>query len=268
MAADETRIRRISFMHTLRHTARRLVERLAHVDLEPFGRKSFCVVDPANPAEAWYSYRATLRTVFEQQRVNHVIDVGANVGQFGRLVRSFYSGRMSSFEPVSSAFEKLRRATNGDERWNAYHLALGSRPGVATLHVAERTNFSSFLRATDYCTASFGADTAGARDESVTIRRLDEVLDEISPGAGSERIYLKLDTQGFDLEVFKGLGDKLPRVVAMQSEVSLVSIYDRMPHWTECMALYEGAGFGVAGMFPVNRDRARVIEYDCVLVRV
>jgi len=255
-------------MLSLRHTARRFVERVAGVDLEPFGRKSLCVVDPAKPEEAWYSYRATLRAVFERQRVNHVIDVGANFGQFARLVRSFYPGRISSFEPVSVAFEKLRRAAIGDESWEPYHAALGSQAGVATIHVPPRTNFSSFLRASDYCVASFGEDTAAARDETVTVRRLDEVLDEISPNHTAERIYLKMDTQGFDLEVFRGLGDKLGRVVALQSEVSLVPIYESMPHWTQCMAVYEQAGFGVAGMFPVNRDRGRVIEYDCILTRV
>jgi hypothetical protein len=56
--------------------------------------------------------------------------------------------------------------------------------------------------------------------------------------------------------------------VALQSEVSLIPIYESMPHRTESIAAFEQAGFGIAGMFPVNRAQGRVIEYDCVLTRI
>jgi FkbM family methyltransferase len=253
---------------SVRNRAKRLIERVAGVELERLGRKSMVVVDTARPDEAWYSLRATLRSILQLHQVNHVIDVGANMGQFGQFMRSIYSGRMSSFEPVSSAFEKLRRATRDDPGWDAYQLALGSSAGVAHIHVAPRSVFSSFLQANDYCVRRFGERTVGAQEESVSVRRLDEVLEEISAHHSDERIYLKMDTQGFDMEVFRGLGEKLSRVVALQSEVSLIPIYEQMPHWTECITAYEQAGFGIAGMFPVNRDHGRVVEYDCVLTRI
>jgi hypothetical protein len=55
----------------------------------------------------------------------------------------------------------------------------------------------------------------------------------------------------------------------MQSELSLVPLYDGMPHLTEQLATFEDAGFQVTGMFPVVFDRAtmRVIEFDAVMVR-
>ena len=53
----------------------------------------------------------------------------------------------------------------------------------------------------------------------------------------------------------------------MQSEVSLIPIYEDMPHWTESIEMYEAAGFGVVGLYPVTRDDGRVIEYDCLLKR-
>ena len=56
--------------------------------------------------------------------------------------------------------------------------------------------------------------------------------------------------------------------MVMQSEVSLMTIYNGMPHWTESIEMYERAGLHVAGMFPVTRDATgRIIEYDCLLVR-
>ena len=44
-------------------------------------------------------------------------------------------------------------------------------------------------------------------------------------------------------------------------------LYEGMPHWTDSISIYEKAGFGIVGMFPVSRDSGKVIEYDCLLVR-
>jgi FkbM family methyltransferase len=249
-------------------SARRLLEKLAHVEVERSqGKKSFFVIYPAEREDAWYSHRSTLGSILHRCRVDHVIDVGANTGQFGREVRSLYAGTISSFEPVSLAFAKLAQVIAADNNWNAYQYALGARSETKTIHVPDSLLFSSLLRANDYCATRFGARTVAQREESVTIRRLDEVLDEISPGNGQQRIFLKLDTQGYDMEVFKGLGDKLQNVVALQSEVSMIPIYENMPHWTQSISIFEEAGFGVAGMFPVSWDAGRIVEYDCIMTR-
>lgn len=42
-----------------------------------------------------------------------------------------------------------------------------------------------------------------------TVRRHDGILDEIVPYIGSRRIFLKRDTQSYDLEVFKGADNKI-----------------------------------------------------------
>jgi FkbM family methyltransferase len=245
-----------------------MIERVAGVEIERLGRKSMLIADVARPEEAWYSLQATLRWLLERQRVTHVLDVGANTGQFGKFVRALYTGKISSFEPVTAAFDKLQQAARDDPNWQAYKFALGSKADVAIINVAPRSNFSSFLQTNEYCAAQFGDRAAGTSAESVTVQRLEQALGESIPHNSDERIYLKMDTQGFDLEVFKGLGDKLPHVVGLQSEVSLIPIYKDMPHWTESVAAFEQAGFGIVGMFPVNRDKGRVIEYDCVLTRI
>jgi len=96
---------------------------------------------------------------------------------------------------------------------------------------------------------------------------VDSFLAAQVPDAASRRICLKMDTQGYDLEVFRGLGACTADVHALQSELSVVPIYNGMPHWTESILEFEKAGFGVAGMFPVNRDSLKVIEYDCLFVK-
>ncbi len=101
------------------------------------------------------------------------------------------------------------------------------------------------------------------------VRRLDGMLDELLEGIKRPRPYLKLDTQGFDLDVFAGAGDRIAEFVGMQSEVALMEIYKGMPRMPEALAAYEAAGFEIAALYPVSRQTktARVLEYDCVMVR-
>lgn len=237
------------------------------LDVERLVGRSFLLIDQKRRGDAWFSYEAQLRAFIEQERIDLVLDVGANVGQFAQMLRSFYTGTILSFEPVVSVFENLQKAASSDPDWHVYNCALGSREGEQSINVSESTVFSSLLSSNEYCSQHFGAHAVGTRAESVSVRRADALLEEISPKIQGARVFLKMDTQGYDTAVFEGLGTALAHVVLLQSEVSLIPIYTGMPHWTESIATYEKNGFGVVGMFPVSRDSSRVVEYDCLLVK-
>jgi FkbM family methyltransferase len=206
--------------------------------------------------------------VFTRYGVNVVLDVGANKGQYARsLRRAGYKGRIVSFEPVPETFEDLRQRADGDPDWHVHQLALGREDGSLEMNVVPGT-LSSMLPPTD-----FGAQRyerlQTAEIQQVPVRRLDGILDDLLAGVPDPRPYLKLDTQGFDLEAFAGLGKRAEDVVGMQSEVAFLQIYEGMPRFAESLAVYEQAGFEVAGFHPVSRERrtARVLEFDCVMVR-
>jgi hypothetical protein len=95
------------------------------------------------------------------------------------------------------------------------------------------------------------------------------MLDGLLEGLDSPRPYLKLDTQGFDLDVFAGAGERIGEFAGMQSELALMQVYEGMPRLPEALPVYEAAGFDVAAMYPVSRQgkTARVLEFDCVMVR-
>ncbi len=254
-------------MSTFRKRVRNLVEYLSGRDIERFGSNCFAIIDRRHGMDAWFSNRAQIRSIIAKGEINVVIDAGANEGKFARQLRSFYPGDIYSFEPVTSAFEKLTKAAAADPKWHVYKLALGDQESTQAINISDETVFCSLLKTNDYCIQHFGDKAQRITEEIVSVRRLDQLLDTIIPDIENKRIFLKMDTQGYDMAVFKGLGDKLKYVTALQSEVSLISIYEGMPHWIESISIYENAGFGVVGMFPVTRDSGRVIEYDCLLTR-
>jgi FkbM family methyltransferase len=253
-------------MGSLRVRAKHLAEALIGYDIKRIGSHSIALIARHRRADAWFSYEAQLRWLLDRSRIDLVLDVGANDGQFALQLMRFYNGEILSFEPVSSAFERLAGAAASTPQWHVHNFGLGSQTSRQTIYVARDSVFSSLRRTNDYALQRFRL-AQHSRDEVVTIRRLDDVLDELVKDVDQRHLFLKLDTQGYDVEVFNGLGARSQRIFALQSELSLIPLYEGMPHWTEMIAMYEGAGLQVIGMFPVSRDLGRVIEYDCLMIR-
>ncbi len=242
-------------------------EKFSGFDVDRAGKGSFVLTNQKFRGQSWASNRSLLRSVIESLNIDLVIDAGANEGQFARSLRKFYLGEIHSFEPVSSVFDILLESTVSDPLWHAHKFALGNHESEQNINVSNFSVFSSLLEVNQYCDRRFGEQSATAKKELISVRRLEKVLDNICSEIRNRKIFLKMDTQGFDLKVFEGLGNKLQYVYAIQSEPSLVPIYDGMPHWTDSILAYERAGFKVAGLFPVTRDSLSVIEYDCLLVK-
>ena len=209
-----------------------------------------------------------LMWVFRRLGINCVLDVGANEGQFAAgLRRAGYTGRIVSYEPVAHLVASLRRHARDDPAWLVEDCALGEEEGKAEINVVPGT-MSSLLPASD-----FGRDWShklrSSRPETIRVRRLDAVFDEATRGLDAPRVFLKMDTQGYDLATLRGAGDRLSDVVGLQSEVSCLPIYDGMPRMTEQLDAYEAAGFAISAISPVSRHlrTLRVIEFDVVMVR-
>ncbi len=212
--------------------------------------------------------REQVAWVLRATEADVVVDVGANVGQYARsLRRAGFGGRIVSLEPVRAPYQRLAREAAGDPEWQVLNVALGAEDGRATINVAGGT-MSSMLQP-----SAFGrrwtAALRGLQPQAVELRRLDGLLPELTAGITRPRVFLKMDTQGYDLQVFAGAAGVLGQVVGLQTEAACVPVYDGMPRLTEHLAVLEEAGFENVGMYPVARHLAtlRVIEYDVVMVR-
>ena len=112
-----------------------------------------------------------------------------------------------------------------------------------------------------------------SRVDDVQVKRLDCIIDSLLKSVGNTpRVFLKMDTQGYDLEVMKGASGCInPIVLGLQSEIAVTEpVYENMPHYLECLAYYESLGFELMNLFTVTRTaRYRsILEYDCLMARV
>ena len=110
-------------------------------------------------------------------------------------------------------------------------------------------------------------EVVAVRDVHMTT--LDRIFPEITKGIAAPRVFLKLDTQGYDLEVVRGATQSLASIVAMQSEISIFPLYEGMPDYATALTRLREVGYLPTGFFSVvgHRTTSRTIEFDVVLVR-
>lgn len=211
------------------------------------------------------------RVLFPYHGIDCVLDVGAHTGEYGQALREAgYQGDLVSFEPVRVSFDRLVQRAADDPRWHVHQLALGACDETRAINVTRTTTFSSLRPPRHDVVEEFVAhgNVVDHREE-ITVRRLDGLFDEVTAGLSATAVYLKMDTQGWDLDVIAGARGVLDRVLALQSELSVLPIYDEMPGFETALHTLTDLGFEMSAMFPVSRDRhLRLVELDCVMTRV
>lgn len=221
-------------------------------------------------AEAATASRETQRLVrvLEHHDIDVVLDVGANVGQYGqRLRRGGYRGRIVSFEPLSKAHAALAQAARDDPKWEvAPRLALGDSDQPVMLNVSAESDMSSVL---DF-TPDMGRlldSSAYVGSEIASQARLEAVFNKyVQP---DERVALKIDTQGTEHRVLAGALSVLGRIALVQTELSVVPIYQEEPGYRTMIDRLDDLGFTPVLFIPgyFNRRTARLIGMDGVFIR-
>ena len=208
-----------------------------------------------------------LSGLFARNNVDCVFDVGANMGQYGQFLRRIgFEGIIISFEPVESCLRELAHASHADPRWHIVEGALGDMDGTLALNVSQGTDLTSALPASAYGKSAF-PDIMG-RSVDVGVRRLDGLYEHLRADHRFERPFLKMDTQGYDLNVLAGASGCTASLVGLQTEVSFKAIYDGMPD--ACMSLnaIRTAGFEPVAIVPVHHDPGgALVEVDIVAQR-
>lgn len=168
-----------------------MLKRLAASLFEAFGLE-LRRVPPAVSRDPFLYLSAALRSV----PAPVVFDVGANVGQsIARFRRVWPRAVIHAFEPGRSPFAELERRTAGAPSIHLHHAALGASAGSREFQENSHADMSSFLNP---ATAAWGriVDRYTVPITTVDLYRSAHSIPQVD--------ILKIDTQGFDLQVLKG----------------------------------------------------------------
>lgn len=188
------------------------------------------------------SARAQLAKALEVAEINMVFDIGANEGQFAREIRQYgYTGKIVSFEPLSSARQKLLSLASADPNWEVHdQSAIGDQEGTIEIHIAGNSVSSSVLPMLEsHSSAAVGS--AYVDSERVPITKLDSVAKQsMTP---ESKLFIKIDTQGFEWQVLDGAREILQQARGVLCELSLVPLYDGQRLWRDIVDRLDAEGF-------------------------
>lgn len=175
---------------------------------------------------------------FGRDCISTVFDVGANAGQSAlTYAREFPRAQIYSFEPVPATYQKLVAQTARHPNVHPYNIGMGRQPGRVTIHVNPNDLRSSVkLHRPEDHSEIISLDTMDGFVEKQKLRTID---------------FLKIDTEGFDLEVLAGAETLLKehRVHLIQCECEPAP---RTNEWVSFPALaefLEGYGYRVFGVY-------------------
>lgn len=169
-----------------------------------------------------------------------IFDVGANVGQSAEVFLDVYpAAKVYCFEPVAASFHALRETLAEKAGQVEFHqLAMGAERGQARITTS----------GTGTC-ATMMTPAKAAYQQSERIRV--DTLDEFCTDAGITRIdYLKIDTEGNDLNVLRGaehlLGDGAVAVVEVEAGMHPANrLHVPLEHLKEHLQEYGYRCFGI-----------------------
>jgi FkbM family methyltransferase len=192
------------------------------------------------PASSNDNNPGTLEAILCPLRQTAVVDVGANpidgVPPYQKMLAAGLC-HVIGFEPQQAALDELLRNKGKHEHYLPYVVGDGQ---MHTLNICRASGMTSLLEPDPATLSLFGdLQPMGAVLSRVPVqtRRLDDI-DEIA-----QLDFLKIDIQGGELAVFQGGKQKLAAAVAIQTEVSFVTLYKQQPTLADVDAELRAQGF-------------------------
>ena len=180
--------------------------------------------------------------------VKTVIDVGAHKGQFSLLALEIVpSARVYSFEPQTKPREHFQRVLNGEERVRLFPAAIGPNDISMPMNISASDDSSSLLPISEQ-QIRFFPGTGAVDSETVRVAPLHHFLSEkeiIRPA------LLKIDVQGFELEVLEGCARLLSLFDLIYVECSFVEMYTGQALASEIFEWLHRRKFRFAGVYNV-----------------
>ncbi|HSJ48460.1 MAG TPA: FkbM family methyltransferase [Gammaproteobacteria bacterium] len=200
--------------------------------------------------------------------VGLVIDCGANHGQFYHLCRrSGFTGPIWCIDPNPYCLATLNALAEQDAALKIIPAGTGDHDALLPLNSAGALDdLSSFLDQTPLLTSRFKRAEVTETMEA-QVRRLDGLMDEEGLPADM-RVFLKVDTQGYDLATLEGMGERINQVSGVKAEMSVQAAYEDAPsHW-ELLEFFRTHDFEPFSFTTVTRDfDGRYIEYDAYFLK-
>lgn len=190
------------------------------------------------------SFKEAHKWMQENYEFKSIVDIGANVGQFGKKIRQYYpAAHLYSFEPIPFVCDELKLNFKDDPNFTAINVGLGDSDGKTKFHMNLFSDSSSMLEIGELHTKNFPY-TKDEVEIEVEVKQLDNCLkaDEI------QKPYLvKIDVQGFEEQVINGGLQVIRNAEMVITESSYKELYKGQSLFDTLYDKLKAMGFDYAG---------------------
>ena len=161
--------------------------------------------------------------IFKDKNVDTLFDVGSHKGEYiSSMIKTFNINKIYGFEPNPNIFKILKRKINRKNIF-LYNFGISNMIGKAKFNVNLESSSSSFNKLNEeskyYKKKYLILNTFKLRKNSteieVDITRLDKFINE---NKINKIDLIKIDTEGYELNILKSLGDKIKNIKVIHFE--------------------------------------------------
>jgi len=198
--------------------------------------------------------------------IRTVLDIGANVGKFTTMISEILTNvNIYAFEPLADCYKELIENTKHLDNINYFNFALGEKQAETTIYHNEFSPSSSILKMKELHKNIF-PQTINVFNEIVQIKDLDCFNDEIK---WIQKTLMKIDVQGFELNVLKGAISSLNKVDVIIVEISFVELYENQPRFEDIYSFLIKSNFSYYGNFDQLKDpkSGSILQADAIFLK-
>lgn len=192
-----------------------------------------------------------------------IIDVGGADGATPKIFsKSFPGQKILIFEPIKENYYKIRDLIPLFPNFILISKAAGSYIGKTNINIANRITSSSIYNLNGDTDSEIFFDILKKRGtEEIEITTIDnEAPADVEVG------ILKIDVQGYELEVLQGAVKTLLRTYIIVLELNNHDGYEGSPKYFELDNFLRKNNFTLYDIFPSTKDRGRLKEWDSIYV--
>ncbi len=194
-------------------------------------------------------------------QIAHVLDIGANRGQFCLFAHEAFGTRqIDAFEPLRECAEVIRSIL---PFVSVHELALTDTESVQTFHVS-RANDSSSLRAITPNQTTLFPGTEEVETRSVKTTKFETWCSGRTIGRPS---LAKIDVQGSELNVIRGMGRDIEKIDYIYAELSFIELYAGQALAGQIIGYMDSLGYNLVGLYNTAFDGSRAIQADALFRR-
>jgi len=195
-----------------------------------------------------------------------VIDVGAYLGSFAFAMRMILPKvQLFCFDPLEENIAQIKDNLGKWGQLEIFQSALGDQRGEVEFHKNDFRASSSILEMDPFHRKTF-PETRHARRVKVPIALLDDFLPKMKI---KKQALLKIDVQGFELNVLKGGVKLLEQVDYLFLEVTYHTLYKGQPLFGDIYEYLNKRGFDFAGNLDTltSPENGAILQSDALFIR-